>query len=148
MYSTNKQLIKTLNTYSILLGIFWSMSTKIALKSFMTSRPGMLSGKIRVHIFIVFCFSASLNQLDGDAESYDDDSYPDKEDNLSPNRQNPLDMDALSISPSESGGSSPFGKLRTLNTYNILLGIFWSMSTKIALKSFMTSRPGMLSGKI
>jgi len=26
------------------------MSTKIALKSFMTSRPGMLSGKIRVHI--------------------------------------------------------------------------------------------------
>ena len=54
--------------------------------------------------------SASLNQLDGDDESYDDDSYPDKEDNLSPNRQNPLDMDALSISPSESGGSSPFDK--------------------------------------
>ncbi|CAG2207056.1 unnamed protein product [Mytilus edulis] len=50
--------------------------------------------------------SASLNQLDGDDS---DDSYHDaKEDNISSNRQNPLDMDAISISPSESGCSSPF----------------------------------------
>ncbi|XP_071171847.1 rho guanine nucleotide exchange factor 18-like isoform X41 [Mytilus edulis] len=52
--------------------------------------------------------SASLNQLDGDDS---DDSYHDaKEDNISSNRQNPLDMDAISISPSESGCSSPFYK--------------------------------------
>ncbi|XP_052101197.1 A-kinase anchor protein 13-like isoform X3 [Mytilus californianus] len=52
--------------------------------------------------------SASLNQLDGDDS---DDSYHDaKEDNISTNRQNPLDMDAISISPSESGCSSPFYK--------------------------------------
>jgi hypothetical protein len=76
--------------------------------------------------FIVFCFSASLIQLDGDDESFDDDSYPDKEDNLSPNRQNPLDMDALSISPSESGGSSPFGKLRFMRS-SLPVIILWSM---------------------
>ncbi|XP_052101201.1 A-kinase anchor protein 13-like isoform X7 [Mytilus californianus] len=53
-------------------------------------------------------FYASLNQLDGDDS---DDSYHDaKEDNISTNRQNPLDMDAISISPSESGCSSPFYK--------------------------------------
>ncbi|XP_071171843.1 rho guanine nucleotide exchange factor 18-like isoform X37 [Mytilus edulis] len=53
-------------------------------------------------------FYASLNQLDGDDS---DDSYHDaKEDNISSNRQNPLDMDAISISPSESGCSSPFYK--------------------------------------
>lgn len=76
--------------------------------------------------FIV-CFSASLNQLDGDDESDDDDSYHDaKEDNHSPNRQNPLGMDALSISPSESGGSSPFCKLRFMRSSFPVI-ILWSM---------------------
>lgn len=57
---------------------------------------------------LISFFSASLNQLDGDDS---DDSYHDaKEDNISSNRQNPLDMDAISISPSESGCSSPFCK--------------------------------------